>query len=117
VNTEDVEHVTVLLAVHSTPRLACARLFVKLLKWVALLKGKLSVAEGAPVEWIAKAKAEGVYKGRDPSVPADEIRRNAPPGPRSGRDRPGPARVPHERLAGAERGGLSPPAAPFHPAA
>jgi DNA invertase Pin-like site-specific DNA recombinase len=26
------------------------------------------------LEGIAKAKAEGVYKGRKPSVPADEIR-------------------------------------------
>jgi DNA invertase Pin-like site-specific DNA recombinase len=56
------------------------------------------------MEGIAKAKAQGVYKGRKPSVPVDEVRRLRGEGKGASRNRRGAGCVPHERVAGFERG-------------
>jgi DNA invertase Pin-like site-specific DNA recombinase len=57
---------------------------------------------------IEKAKADGKYKGRKAFVPSSEVRRlNEARGHRNHA-----WRVPHERVAGAERGGVSRPKNP-----
>lgn len=48
---------------------------------------------------IEAAKKKGVYKGRKPSVPVDDVRRMHQQGGGGG-DRRDPGRVPHERVEG-----------------
>ena len=54
------------------------------------------------MEGIAKAKAAGVYKGRKPSVPVEEVRRLRGEGKGDRPRLPKPWGIPHERVAGDE---------------